>query len=212
MQRADANTSNFEVVLDYFEKIVLLVLFTFFAIRMVNGYLVTGSLVNLLLIPNEAALVFFVLFRRAAKVISVKPMDWFVGFAGTWLPLLLVPNMEPIADVLMFFVLLMVFSGMTFQIIAKFTLRRSFGVIAANRGVKRGGPYRIVRHPMYAGYIVTQMGFLISNPSLYNAVILGLAWMLQIARIHAEERVLAQDPAYQEMMLQTKYRLLPGVY
>jgi hypothetical protein len=36
--------------------------------------------------------------------------------------------------------------------------------------------------------------------------------MLQIARIHAEERVLAQDPAYQEMMAQTKYRLFPGLY
>jgi protein-S-isoprenylcysteine O-methyltransferase Ste14 len=212
MQNPETTVNKLEVRLDYFEKIVLFVLFSFFALRMVNSYLVSGAVINLIYIPNEAALIIFVLFRRSAKAISVKPLDWFVGFAGTCLPLLLIPNDEPAPDWLAIYVLLLVLSGMTFQIVAKFTLRRSFGVVAANRGVKRGGPYRIVRHPMYAGYIVAQGGFLLANPSIYNAVVLGLAWMLQIARIHAEERVLAQDPAYQEMMAQTKYRLFPGLY
>lgn len=214
MQSAETAVSKLEIRLDYLEKIVLCILFSFFAFRMVQSYLVTGSLVNLIYIPNEAALILFVLFRRSAKAISVKPLDWFVGFAGTCLPLLLIPNDDVASEgfIGLVLVLVLMLSGMAFQLVAKFTLRRSFGVIAANRGVKRGGPYRLVRHPMYAGYIVSQAGFLLANPSLYNGVILGLAWMLQIARIHAEERVLAEDPAYQEMMAQTKYRLCPGIY
>lgn len=212
MQNGEISASKLEVRLDLLEKIVLCTLFSLFAFRLFNSYLVSGAWINLIYIPNEAALILFILFRRSAKVISTKPYDWFVGFAGTCLPLLVIPNDEMVAPALTGLVLLLMLSGMVFQIVAKFTLRRSFGVVAANRGVKRGGPYRIVRHPMYAGYIVTQIGFLIANPSLYNAAILLLAWTLQIARIHAEERVLVEDPAYQAMMAQTRYRLLPGVY
>jgi protein-S-isoprenylcysteine O-methyltransferase Ste14 len=212
MQNGEVAASKLEVRLDLLEKVVLCTLFSLFAFRLVNSYMISGAWINLIYIPNEAALILFILFRRSAKVISTKPYDWFVGFAGTCLPLLLIPNDEAVSSALTGLVLLLILSGMIFQIVAKFTLRRSFGVVAANRGVKRGGPYRMVRHPMYAGYIVTQIGFLIANPSLYNAGILLLAWTLQIARIHAEERVLAEDPAYQAMMAQTKYRLLPGVY
>lgn len=212
MQDGKIMASKLENRLDYLERFVLFTMFSFFVFRMVNSYLISGSWVNLIYIPNEAALILFVLLRRSAKVISVRPSDWFVGFAGTCLPLLLIPGEEAVSSALLGVVLLLIVSGMAFQILAKFTLRRSFGVVAANRGVKRGGPYRIVRHPMYAGYIVTQIGFLIANPNLYNVVILSLAWGLQIARIHAEERVLTEDPAYQAMMAQTRYRLFPGVY
>ena len=57
-------------------------------------------------------------------------------------------------------------SGFVLQLSAKLTLRRSFGVVAANRGVKASGPYRLVRHPMYAGYALTHVGFLLAGPNL----------------------------------------------
>ena len=37
--------------------------------------------------------------------------------------------------------------GLYVQISGKLILGRSFGLIAANRGIKVAGPYRIVRHP-----------------------------------------------------------------
>ena len=49
--------------------------------------------------------------------------------------------------------------GLYVQISAKVILGRSFGLIAANRGIKVAGPHRIVRHPMYAGYTILHVGF-----------------------------------------------------
>jgi protein-S-isoprenylcysteine O-methyltransferase Ste14 len=89
--------------------------------------------------------------------------------------------------------------GLCLNTAAKLTLRRSFGVVAANRGVKVSGPYRLIRHPMYAGYALTQIGFLLSGPTLWNFTIYALAFSIQIARIRAEERILNNDPAYSAM-------------
>src|ERR1700682_5194874 len=50
---------------------------------------------------------------------------------------------------------LLITAGVLLQIYAKLTLRRSFGIIAANRGVMTSGPYRVVRHPMYAAYLLS---------------------------------------------------------
>ena len=47
-------------------------------------------------------------------------------------------------------------SGLVLHLYGKVCLARSFGLVAANRGVQRLGPYRVIRHPIYAGYVITQ--------------------------------------------------------
>src|SRR3712207_5894222 len=100
---------------------------------------------------SEGSVVLFVLCRRLTTDISLKPMDWLVAVLGTTMPLLAVPESHSSGlsglSILWAFLAL---GGFMLQIAAKLTLRRSFGIVAANRGVKVGGPYRIVRHPMYA--------------------------------------------------------------
>ena len=103
-------------------------------------------------------------------------------------------------------------AGFAAQIAAKLTLRRSFGIVAANRGIKVGGPYRIIRHPMYAGYLLTHVGFLLFNPSLWNSRIYLIGFGFQLVRILAEERVLFQDTACRVFAAQTRYRLRRGVF
>ena len=44
--------------------------------------------------------------------------------------------------------------GVSFSLGAKAFLRRSFGIVAANRKVQRGGPYRLVRHPLMLGFLI----------------------------------------------------------
>jgi protein-S-isoprenylcysteine O-methyltransferase Ste14 len=78
--------------------------------------------------------------------------------------------------------------------------------------VRAGGLYRLVRHPMYAGYMLTHIGFLLVAPSLWNAAIYAAAWALLIARIYAEEQMLSQDAAYQALKTRVRYRLVPGVF
>ena len=91
-------------------------------------------------------------------------------------------------------------------------MRRSFGVVAANRGVKASGPYAFVRHPMYAGYALTHIGFLLAGPALWNLAIYGATLAIAVRRILAEERVLMADPAYRALAEKTRYRLLPFIF
>ena len=57
-------------------------------------------------------------------------------------------------------------AGLAIVIAGKITLGRSFALLPANRGVVSTGVYRIVRHPIYMGYLFTHVAFLVASPSL----------------------------------------------
>ena len=94
---------------------------------------------------------------------------------------------------------------------AKLSLARSFGVVAADRGIKAKGLYGFVRHPMYAGYILSHIGFLFLAPSIWNLSVYLGAWLLFLARVLAEERILRANPEYVAYMARVRYRILPGL-
>lgn len=97
--------------------------------------------------------------------------------------------------------------------IAKIALGRSFGLLPAQRGLVMVGPYRIVRHPIYFGYLVGHIGFLLANFSWRNAAVLALLYVAQVIRILREESVLAKtDMAYKSYQQQVRWRLFPFVY
>lgn len=198
-------------VLDLFEKYVLLAIFCVFAYRMINNFLATGSPLVFIYLLDQLLVLGFILMRRAANDITNSGWEWFVGFAGTFLPMFVIPvsgsELAPQSVIFLFML-----SGIALHLAAKLSLRRSMGVVAANRGVKMGGPYRFVRHPMYAGYVLVHTGLLLSWPSLFNLVILGATWCLFLLRIIAEERVLSEDPAYRQLKRRIPFRLIPGVY
>jgi protein-S-isoprenylcysteine O-methyltransferase Ste14 len=92
------------------------------------------------------------------------------------------------------------------------TLWRSFGLVAANRGVVQTGPYRVVRHPIYSGYVVVYAAFILAYPSVRNLASELSATVLIVIRIIAEERVLSADPAYQAFKARVPFRLIPGLF
>lgn len=195
---------------DLFEKIVVVLLMATLAMRLIPAA-IAGHYQNWLVLLAEGCVAVFVLFRRPTNNISRRPLDWALGFGGTMAPMLVIGASDtPLAPLALCSFLIV--AGILFQLYAKFTLRRSFGVIAANRGVKVSGPYRLVRHPMYAGYLLTQIGFLLSGPNWWNLGIYVLATALNVARILAEERVLMADPAYQDMRRRVRYRLIPRLF
>ncbi len=197
--------------LDLLEKAVVAACLGFLALRMVPGALQSGAYLNILILASESMVVLFVLIRRPATTISRRGFDWLAGFGGTLAPLLVIPAARaPIVPIGLCTLLLM--GGFCLSISAKLTLRRSFGIVAANRGIMISGPYRLLRHPMYAGYMLTHLGFFLSGPNLWNGCIYGLVLGLQVARILAEERVLNRDPAYRELAAKVPYRLAPLVF
>lgn len=75
------------------------------------------------------------------------------------------------------------------------------------------GPYAVVRHPMYAGYLVAQLGWPLLLGSWWAFVpAAGLAASV-IWRTAREDRTLQSDlPGYADYAARTRYRLLPGLW
>jgi protein-S-isoprenylcysteine O-methyltransferase Ste14 len=193
------------LILDRVEKIAVVALFAWLCLRFAGD--LKEEPANLIFLVSEGAVALMVLLRRATDQISLNPVDWIIGVGGTLLPMLVSP-----ADGGWSGGVGLLAAGLMISLVAKLTLGRSFGVVAANRGVKRSGVYGAVRHPMYLGYFLTYAGVLLLNPSLWNSVLL-LTWAaLQIARIEAEERILMLDPAYQDHAGRVRFRLVPFVY
>ena len=104
-------------------------------------------------------------------------------------------------------------ASMAWQFTSKVVLGRSFGLLPAQRGVVIAGPYRFIRHPIYFGYLVGHVGFLLVNFSWRNVAVLALLYVAQVVRIQREEAVLATDNlAYQGYQQRVRWRLLPFVY
>ncbi len=103
-------------------------------------------------------------------------------------------------------------TGFAFSSCAKVFLNRRFSIFPAAIGVQDNGPYRLVRHPIYAGYFVSYLGFLITNPTLWNLSLYVLAMFFQVLRIGEEEKILGTNPKYEAYRQRVRFRLIPFVY
>jgi protein-S-isoprenylcysteine O-methyltransferase Ste14 len=157
----------------------------------------------------EMLSVFFVIIRKRGAM-TVTPYAVAIALVGTAAPLLARPGGLILIPAALSWALM--FGGLIISIVAKLALNRSFGLIAANRGIKNRGPYRFVRHPMYLGYFVTQLGFLLSSYSLGLLGLYAAAWTAQVLRVLEEERILCRDPAYAAYSKAVSFRVVPGLF
>ena len=205
---ADKRANRAALLFDIVERVFLVVLSASAIIRL--GPSVADDRRVLLILISEGLAVAFILLRRRAYSSHINPYTTLIAFAGTAAPLLVTAGGDPLIPVTVGVVLMM--AGLLLNIWAKVSLNRSFGLAAANRGIKRAGPYRLLRHPMYAGYMTTQVAFLLLHPNKWNLVIYTVAWSIQILRIQAEEKLLLDDPMYRAYADEVRFRLAPGLY
>jgi protein-S-isoprenylcysteine O-methyltransferase Ste14 len=69
-------------------------------------------------------------------------------------------------------------------------LGRCFGVLPDVRGLRREGPYAIVRHPVYLGEIGVCLGLVLAAPTLWNLFVATAFVLSQASRMSLEERAL----------------------
>ena len=187
------------------------VLFTLLTINILQDFLRTGRVTGLLLLVSEALVIVLTVIRRPAHIVDRSVRAAMVTAISVVGPPLLLPSdaggLVPDAVTAVVSAL-----GLAFVVLGKLTLGRSFGLVPANRGVVIRGPYALVRHPIYSGYLITHLAFLVAHPSWWNAVVVGIADTALILRALIEERVLNGDAEYQAYCRRVEWHLVPGVF
>jgi protein-S-isoprenylcysteine O-methyltransferase Ste14 len=79
--------------------------------------------------------------------------------------------------------------------------------------VVRSGPYSVVRHPLYAGFVPVMVGMGLWLHSTAATLAAAIPTLILVARVVLEERVLrARLPDYADYAAQVRWRMLPGVW
>ena len=196
---------------DLIARVVVGALFALMSINILGDFTRTGHLTGLLLLGSESLVVVLTIIRRRARLVDrsfLAATAMAISFAGP--PLLRVGDAPGLAPDIVTAVISA--AGLSLVIVGKLTLGRSFGIAPANRGVVARGPYNVVRHPIYAGYLVTHVGFLVAQPTPRNAAIAIVADTALILRALLEERVLKSDGEYRAYCQRVGWHLVPGVF
>lgn len=214
MSEPNVPSASTQRILDWIERVVLLAAYLFLVYRTARTFswetLVDDLWKNVAFLLSEGMLLVFVLIRRKANAISFRPLEWGLAMAASSMTLLVSPGGAPLISTAVGGVLLLL--ALLFQLYAKLSLGRSFGVVPANRGIVDHGPYRVVRHPIYAGYLLNHITYFLLHPTGWNGGVYVLFYALQVPRLLAEERLLSQDESYRKYMEKVRYRLLPGIF
>jgi protein-S-isoprenylcysteine O-methyltransferase Ste14 len=188
--------------------VVLAAAWLMFAIIHVRTFLAFGTVSHLVFFISETFTAMMFLVRTNPQSVSDHAGDWLLAVAGTGAPLLFAPAAYGVLPAAASLVL----AGAMLQLIGLVSLNRSIGLVPALRELKTGGSFRVVRHPLYASYLVMFSGYLLANSTLNNLLVYGLTVTLLLCRIVREEHHLAQQAAYRTYMETVKYRILPFVF
>ncbi len=182
-----------------------------FAVQALKGY-VPGRFSLLLFVITECITVVLVLIARPAGRADWRPVTAFFTMAATFYFFALSfapPELRLIPDGAGVFV---EGTGVAWTIFAKLSLGRSFGLLPADRGIVTRGAYRWVRHPVYLGYFISNVGFLLANFCWRNLAVFSLLYSFQAIRVIREEKLLRANPEYQAYCQKVRWRFVPFVF
>jgi protein-S-isoprenylcysteine O-methyltransferase Ste14 len=196
---------------DMSARAMIVVLFTLMAVSIGADFVQTGRLTGLLLLASETLVVVFTVFRRNPSIVDRSIRARVLTTICLMGPPLLRPaSVEALAPEAV--TVLMTAAGLMVVVVGKMSLGRSFGLMPANRGIVSSGLYRFVRHPIYAGYLITHVGFLAANPTSRNWILLVVADVALVLRAKCEEETLARDPEYRAYLERVRWRVIPGAF
>jgi protein-S-isoprenylcysteine O-methyltransferase Ste14 len=183
----------------------------YFARASLRFYLQTHRLIGAAFFAEQMWVVVAYLIRRPARSVSRRSTDWALAFGGTFGGTLFRPvGSHPAWGVHVGLVVQLL--GLAMCIVSFLALGRSFGFAAADRGLVRRGPYGLVRHPIYASYLLLQGGYVLQSLSVWNGVVMLFVTLCNIGRAQAEDRVLATNEAHAAYRQRVRWRMIPRVW
>jgi protein-S-isoprenylcysteine O-methyltransferase Ste14 len=199
------------VVSDLVARAIVIILFSLMSVNLFSDYLQTGHVTGLMLLVSEALVVVLTIVRRRTSLVDRSAE----GVIATAVSLAGPPLVRAYGDAHLVpdaATAIVSAAGVMIVIVGKMALGRSFGIAPANRGVVVRGPYLLVRHPIYSGYLLTHAAFLVAYPTPWNAAVFLVADSALVVRALIEERMLGTDVKYQSYCRRVGWHLVPGVF
>jgi len=183
------------------------------AYRGPGGYSILRWLGTLLAVIFYTLLIWCYLRRGPARATTSSVTARVAAVVATWTPFI-IPWLhgappgavgQGVSDVLLL-------AGTAWEVWSLRSLGRNLSVIAQARDVADRGPYRWIRHPLYAGEIVSSLGLAVAAHSLAAvAVWLGICALQAYRALREEQLLLAVLPGYGAYRGRTA-ALLPGIF
>lgn len=178
--------------------------FAFWAIR--DGVL-AESPVHVLFFALNLLIAALYFLRTDPVAYPVSNWSYIIALVGTFYVFAFQPGAGDLGHVGIATILMCL--GAAIAIWAAVSLGKSFGIRPVLRSVRVSGPYRFVRHPLYAAYILMDIGEVVGHPTAWNCCIAVIGAALLFWRSYLEEAVLSHDPAYSRYRRMVRSRIVP---
>lgn len=152
------------------------------------------------------------LIRVRPSVVSMNLIHWSVALITSFCGFFFVREAANRNPILLFTADALILFALFLGIVAALILGRSYDFLPALRRVKTKFAYHIVRHPMYLSSIIIKVGYVLKNPSFYNAMLALLIIVLYDKRAKYEEDIMSHDNSYVDYLQKVKYRFILGIY
>jgi len=162
------------------------------------------DLLNLTLATHSLAVGAAFLFRKPAKQDSPL-VEQVAAWGFALLPMFFVQVNQAAPA----WTQILAIAGVLFTIWSVMALWRSFAIAPADRGLVMTGPYRLVRHPMYAGQMLSLLAILLGGATPLSWLVVLISFAGAIWRILREEKMIA---GYSDYTAVVRWRLIPGVF
>jgi protein-S-isoprenylcysteine O-methyltransferase Ste14 len=174
-------------------------LFVFLLLARIQQAL-SGNIVALALAVQAGVTAFLLVFHWPTQQASSWQME-LVAWLSAFVPLAMNAPSWPAS--------IWTLPGLIVSIWALMSLGGAFSIVPVDRGLVCRGPYGWVRHPMYAGELLSLLGLCIANPLAWNWLVLLIFALSVYRRVAAEESLLGDS--YRDYAAAIRWRFIPGI-
>jgi len=183
---------------------------TFFVAAVPSLSQFNTTIANAVWIVGAAIMGVFSIVRVAPRAAAINVRTCAATVGMLLIPCLMRPS-APSAGAMAAEALTLEVIGVILTQVARIYMGRSFGLLPANRGIVSRGPFAVVRHPIYFGWMMLMLGYAMAFPSARNAILIVVAMPFLFWRIEQEESLLGADSEYADYRARVRFRLVPTI-